>query len=73
MEATLMEESQDIAGREDVQELRDMRTQGQFGSLVLVERSHFTDWNLALRCQRGNDTGLIGLILLQCVHGGFLG
>jgi len=50
-----------------------MRTQGQFGSLVLVERSHFTDWNLALRCQRGNDTGLIGLILLQCVHGGFLG
>jgi len=34
MEATLMEESQDIAGREDVQELRDMRTQGQFGSLV---------------------------------------
>lgn len=72
VEFTLVKDRQGVASREDVKVLRDVRVHGEFGPLVLVECRHLADGQMALCCQRGNDSVLVGLSLARFGHGAIL-
>jgi hypothetical protein len=69
----LAKDFQDVAGREDMKELGDVRTHSKLGPLVFIECRHLADRHVALDRKRSDDPPLIGLLVVRCGHGEFLG
>lgn len=72
-EAALAKDFQHVADREDMKELGDVRAHSKLGPLVFIECRHLADRHVALDRKRSNDPPVIGLFVVRCGHGEFLG
>lgn len=68
VETSLVQDFQNLAGREDVEVLGDVRARRKFGPLMLIQRCHLTDRQVTFGRQRGDDPSLIWLLLVAGRH-----
>jgi hypothetical protein len=55
----------DVSDRKDMEELRDVRTQGKPGSFAFVKYRHVIDRHMGFFGQERDDSLLIGLLVVR--------